>query len=623
MVKFCKIIVGGVTIKDDSSGADPKKALKWEYDKDDDNPISEAVITCSRDVEDLITLTNNLNVQIYSSPDNTTFTRIFYGVIDNYQPQGALVELNCKNQLYDLVRRNVNNIYDSNVDAFAGKISDIAEDLIQTYGGLTATVQDSGTEQVVDVFKCVNTDIFERVQALTSALDWVLYWDDKNAIVKFEPRSFVNSEVTLTTSGNIVNVPKWDIDTTHMINRLRIDGATTQTQITETGKIGTTADYTTASILLTKTPDNAELYIDANDPPTTQKTGGSKDGTTGGDYWVDRENKKITPQTAFTTDHFAIINYFWSSPAPIEMENSESIVLYGLYEKTIELSDVTSVADAEARAVNILSRRSLPFYVGSFLVKSTVDIGVGELVTIQDNITQNAPNGNYMISKIKYSYPNAFNEIDVGDKTWRMADWQENTENRLKRLEEQFVRNQDLLRKLVQTTHSNAQNLLKPTPRYRKVLKRELVGDGFLLSHPTYGILGTSRLGADSAVEADHFIIQYENKLEEEFVDVDFKSTNTTATWTTTGSADFTAGEIAESESVDYNNGTVSSATLTATEVSGSFDYEMTADGSNWESVTSGTAHAFTDTGTDLRWRATENDASTGEISQINIESYH
>ncbi|GAG82964.1 unnamed protein product, partial [marine sediment metagenome] len=80
----------------------------------------------------------------------------------------------------------------------------------------------------------------------------------------------------------------------------------------------------------------------------------------------------------------------------------------------------------------------------------------------------------------------------------------------------------------------------------------------------------------------------------------------------------------AKSSSIDFNNSTITTATLTSTEVSGSFDYELTADGgSNWESVTSGTAHTFSNTGTDLRWRATENAASTGEISQVTLTSYH
>ena len=145
-------------------------------------------------------------------------------------------------------------------------------------------------------------------------------------------------------------------------------------------------------------------------------------------------------------------------------------------------------------------------------------------------------------------------------------------------------------------------------------------------SNADHGIWNTDKWGTTAQAldaEEDHFIQQFQNLYTEDFIDDDFESANTTADWSTTGSADFTAGEIVESESVDYNNGTITTAKLISTEVSGDFDYEMTADGTNWESVTSGTVHTFTNTGTDLRWRAPENAAGTGEISKIVISDYH
>jgi hypothetical protein len=70
--------------------------------------------------------------------------------------------------------------------------------------------------------------------------------------------------LTLTVGTEIVSMPEWDTDTSQMINDLRVDGATSQTTITETGQIGVTAGYTTAGITLAKTPDSVELYMDSN-----------------------------------------------------------------------------------------------------------------------------------------------------------------------------------------------------------------------------------------------------------------------------------------------------------------------------------------------------------------------
>ena len=75
---------------------------------------------------------------------------------------------------------------------------------------------------------------------------------------------------------------------------------------------------------------------------------------------------------------------------------------------------------------------------------------------------------------------------------------------------------------------------------------------------------------------------------------------------------------------MDFANGTITQVRLTSTVVSGAFLYEVTANGgSNWETTTSGTLHEFTNTGTDLRFRVTENATSTGEISEIKLQEYH
>jgi len=85
----------------------------------------------------------------------------------------------------------------------------------------------------------------------------------------------------------------------------------------------------------------------------------------------------------------------------------------------------------------------------------------------------------------------------------------------------------------------------------------------------------------------------------------------------------FTAGQIAESLPIDYANGTVTKATMTVTKTSGTFTYQMTADGTNWETVTTGAEHTFVNTGTDLRWRVTESGASTGAITKVEIDITH
>jgi len=634
-MKLTKVIINSITVKDSNGTPDPKKVISWEYEKTNEE-VSEAEIVVSRSINELVDITNGQTVEIHDGWTTSTDQRRFYGYIDIIKPDGALLKLICKNKMSNLVRKNVNHIYDSSIDASAGEVSEIAKDLIETYGGMTASVQSSGTAdgEKIDVFKCVNADIFERLSALKKALDWDLYYDDDGDIVHFEPLGYSASGITLTVGKEIVGVPPWTFDTENMINDLRIDGATIDTTLTESGKIGTDSGYETTGIKLNKTPNSVELYMDAGNPPTTQKTGGSKDASTGHFYYIDRENKKIMPATgsSFTNAHYAKINYIWSAPAPIHIVNQAAIDLYGKYEKQILLSDISSVADAESRAKSILLKRSIPFVVGKIKVKSESGKipNRGQIVSIIDTISPTvsgqALSGNYVVSKIKYMFPSAYEELEIGDKEWRLVDWNQDIEERLKRLEEQFVRNQDLLMELVSITNTEDENMLKPDPRYQKVISETLSGTNlFIIGNPDYGIIGINKIGKSGiGAETDCFIQQYENKYTENFIDPDFKNTsNTTATWSTGGSAEFTSGQIAESLSIDYNNGTITKATLTATEESGSFTYKLTANGTNWEDVTSGTEHEFTNTGTDLRWRATEDAISTGKINKIEITGYH
>lgn len=79
--------------------------------------------------------------------------------------------------------------------------------------------------------------------------------------------------------------------------------------------------------------------------------------------------------------------------------------------------------------------------------------------------------------------------------------------------------------------------------------------------------------------------------------------------------------KIGQSKSIDFNNGTITKAKLTATFTGlGNVNFYMAADGTNFEIVTSGTSHTFINTGTDLRWKV---EGSGITITQIKIIDYH
>lgn len=81
----------------------------------------------------------------------------------------------------------------------------------------------------------------------------------------------------------------------------------------------------------------------------------------------------------------------------------------------------------------------------------------------------------------------------------------------------------------------------------------------------------------------------------------------------------FDASTTAESKSIELNNGTIISAILTATYTGDDPTLSMTADGTNFETVTSGVRHFFTNTGGDLKWKAT---GESTTITNIKIEVF-
>jgi hypothetical protein len=646
-----KVVIDDITIKDDSDPGALKYLLNWEYERTSTNKISELKLTVLKSISDSVTLTVGKTVQIWKGFSTSTDTKVFDGYISEFEPDGGVIKITAMDKMWDLIRKNVNKVYESSGPQ-AGQISAIAEDLIETYGGLTAEIVATGTgaTEIVDEFRCVHTDIFERLKVLAEAVRYQIWYDAVNDTVHFEPEGYNDSGITLTVGTEIMGVPKWSNDTSRMINDLRIDGAVSLTQIrkpigTGYGTIGTTADFETTGIILDKTPESVELILDSSTPPITVKTGGTKDASSGHYYYVDKENKKVIPATGTTFPiENAIVNYTWHAPSPIHQINQESIDTYGKFEKQMTFSDIITISDAEVRTREILSKFSQPFLVGELLVKSdsSIDVNIGDTVTVVDNISRPSINTQLVITKQVVKYPGTYQELVVGDESIRLSDWQYNVENRLKRIEESLsLSSQDLILELV-----DIQKTLTVVPRYRQIQQANIAGEtmiwgsstfgiwgtakwggtantSFVLSNSGAGILGTSKLGSQTSTPTNYWIAQYQDTYTEEFVDDDFESSNTTASWSDTGSVSFTAGQIAESSSVDYNNGNITVATLTSTETSGTFLYEMTADGTNWETVTSGTAHIFVNTGTDLRWRATENNSTTGEISKIEITDYH
>jgi len=179
------------------------------------------------------------------------------------------------------------------------------------------------------------------------------------------------------------------------------------------------------------------------------------------------------------------------------MYDQDSIDTYGEFKKTITYTDLRSVADAEIRGTNYLAKYSLPFVYTTLKVKGVGSLGlaVGQNIRVVDNISLPAVDSVLLINKHRLRYPGDYDELDVGDKIWRLGNFQADILEKLKRQEESEFSNSEILNNLVNINNASL-NPVKVEPRYLKTYTQTASGTNlFILGNTDYGKLDTNKLG--------------------------------------------------------------------------------------------------------------------------------
>lgn len=143
-----------------------------------------------------------------------------------------------------------------------------------------------------------------------------------------------------------------------------------------------------------------------------------------------------------------------------------------------------------------------------------------------------------------------------------------------------------------------------------RISERNISGSTLIWGHPDYGTWGTANWGVITNSFSTSRVVSANRTFMDNFQSNDFFDTSSTATFST-GSISFIGTQVATSTAIYKNQETIISATMNVTS-SGSLAYELSADGgSNWESVTSGQLHNFSNTGQELKWRASSSANTT------------
>lgn len=487
--------------------------VKWNTIELFGQEVSKCKLEIVSAVKSVVSLEVGQSVIIKRGEILGTEQYIFQGTIDKITYQGGRLTLLLKDLAATLLKRQVTYSYDKNIDTSAGVGSAIAQDLIETYGGMSATVVSTGSTILISKFICNNISVFDAVKQIADIYDYMFYYDTDDSTIHFEPKGYTASTNSLAVGTNIKNLPKWEKDMSLLVNKIKVLGAEQIVEDTETFD-GTGA--ANQQNTLSKIP----ISVNASIGGVEQAPG--IDGVTSGsyDYEIDKENKKILWNQG-TNPGVGVgnisITYTRSIPIPVIVRNETSESNYGTVEASKHFSNIQTLDDAEQMGRGFLTRYSEPFLKTTLEVLGYNDYEVGQTVGVTDVV--NNITATVVINQLERTYPHGADKLIVGDREWKVAEWGKLTMDRIKRLEELTNKNTDLIVEI--KDFSNNVSIAK---RYLQALSKTYNGTGLVWGHPIYGTWNSYTWEVDTfGSEVQQRLVWQDQTYIENFVDTDFE----------------------------------------------------------------------------------------------------
>jgi hypothetical protein len=550
--------------------------ISWAIDVSENNDkIKNMDVVLSRSVESLFNIYDNsltfLPIKIERGVASATESIVFNGYIKTFSLNYGKLNLLCADKLYEATKRTVTYSYDKDFDPSAGNVSEIFKDLINYYTTLTAdatSVTDSGSTYIISKLICKADTVYDKCKFLAETLGWMFYYDSDDDLVHFHPIGYNVNSTTIVDNENIAVTPIWHTDETNIYNTILVEGAIQEVQTFESGRIGTTSGYTTSSIQLNYEPITVRVLCDASNPPTTERVIGVQDSTLTYSAYIDKSKMQVIWNTGTYTPgaaDYVIVQYTYMRPTPVLVSDDASIAAYGIKEAKLTKNEIKNVADAEVYANQYLLDHKNPIQTCNLKVVNVSDLNINQGINIIDR--PNNQSGLYKITRVKKCFPYNFDEISVTTDILQESDYLYNIVKRIRELENE---GKDDFNTLIQIKQYSDSVIYEN--RYIKGTHTYITGDTlifdhptmgvldtgtfydpsispFILGHTTYGVLGTSTLGAGS-MYTDVEFLDCENNYVELFYDDEFKDASTTADWDTTNQQlEIESGEIAVSES--------------------------------------------------------------------------
>jgi len=498
--RLTRVDISGVTVADHTSGGSISGSLlSWEIREDFGNPIYTANIKFTKNLTDTVTLATGQSVDIFTGFINSSDVREFRGELQSYEPEAGKITVKAVNKLYRAVRETINaKVYDKEVVGNEinpdGKISDAFLDIVTSFAKLNAdstTIQDSGTGTTITKFVMDHTDPKERMDRLAEALGWYYYYDSIDDKVHFRPKQTTENTNILEVGRNVTGVPKWKYNRDDMINDLRLDGLFQNRELRElfSGDGSATAftlDFVPVSETAVYTSGAVNYANIAPRQRNLQVLGVLSGSVTTFDYTVDRTARKINFESGsipVTGTNNILADYVGAVSVPVHLVEDVSVETFGRHARTMQLTDVITVDDAEARVALVLDKFSQEFQSTELKVRqvSGVSFAVGDSIQVID--TQNNPSvsGSFTIFGLVKQYPSAVDVVKIGDREFEAPEFWINQSERIHRLERELLSEETVLTELRRTTMS-----MTAVP-HSLVIQEQYINDTFMAGHVING----------------------------------------------------------------------------------------------------------------------------------------
>src|SRR6056297_63519 len=353
-------------------------------------------------------------------------TLIFHGIVQTIKTSG-IKEVEVYDYGAELLQRTVNEIFNDQSP------EEIIESIINDYTTLTyvSTITSGIT---ISTYVANKKKAWDVVTELSEVLLANFRVDqNKNFQLELEGNTKSSKSITTGTLGNAILDGTWKEDKSKLVNSATVDGD--DRQIFEREPELFSGDGSTTEFSLSEIP----LDIKVEHPVGTIKTG-YVEGSSTGDYTIDRENKKVIFDTAPGSGADNIqVTYTVSIPISVRRKSKGSIDIYGQHDKNYKKPYIKTRNDARDLALFIINRFSQPLKSATFIITSNTEFYdfnswlPNQVVDVTDNIFNIS--GSYIIREVERSNLGEL-KVTVGDPSDDFISWSKEAQQRIKQLEE-------------------------------------------------------------------------------------------------------------------------------------------------------------------------------------------